>query len=153
MDNIKQFTHIDDTGKIRMVDVSSKPVSLRVAEAEGYIIFSEDTADKIKEMSIPKGNVLSCALTAGVMAAKNTAFVIPLCHQIALTDIDINYEISVDRIRSVCTVKSTDKTGCEMEALHGVTVSLLTIYDMCKGYDKKMIIEGVRLCRKSKVSQ
>ena len=146
------FTHLSENGDVKIVDITDKNESYRIAEASSVIFLKNDTIDKIVNNKIKKGNVLTTAKIAGIMAAKNTHSTIPLCHQIQLTSIDIDFKIGVDRIEIFSKVKCIDKTGAEMEALHSALISALTIYDMCKAIDKNMIIGETRLCQKSKRS-
>ncbi len=134
-----------------MVDVGDKPVSHRVAVAEGTIHMQPETLDLILQGKHKKGDVLGIARVAGIMAAKKTADLIPLCHPIAITHIDIELEpkISENKIHCNVTTETRDQTGVEMEALMAVQVALLTIYDMCKAVDRGMIIDNVRLLEKS----
>jgi cyclic pyranopterin phosphate synthase len=147
----KKLTHLDEKGKAKMVDVSEKDLTEREAVAVGRVKVSSETLDLIKEGNIPKGDVLTVSRLAGIMAAKKTHDLIPLCHPLKITHVDVeislNFEESAVEIRS--TVKAVDRTGVEMEALTAVIISALTIYDMCKAVDKRMIIEGVHLEKKS----
>lgn len=147
-----EFSHLDKDGRVVMVDVSDKGLSLREARASGVIRLSPNVISMINDGNIKKGNVLTTAKIAGIMAAKSTQSVIPLCHQINLTSVNIEFTVNTDNILIESTVKCADKTGAEMEALHAVTVAALTIYDMCKAVDKNMIIDEVKLCSKSKQS-
>ena len=144
-----EFTHLDDTGDIAMVDVSGKPGTLRVARASGYILMQPATIELLSHAALPKGNVLTTAKLAGIMAAKNTAHLIPLCHQLNLSWADIVFDVQTDRIEIVATVKTQESTGVEMEALTAVSVAALTIYDMCKAVDKSMEIGSIRLDKKT----
>lgn len=151
MKNIKKFTHFDNNGKVKMVDVSKKEDTFRTAKARGYIILNSQIIKKIKENKIQKGDALAVAKIAGINAAKKTSDLIPLCHQIKLTGINLDFEISEseNKIIAVSTIKGYDKTGVEMEALTAVVLSLVTIYDMCKAVSKKMIIGGIELIKKT----
>lgn len=151
MEKMKKFTHFDNNGKAKMVDVSKKEDSLRVATARGYIILNSQIIKKIRENQIQKGDALAVAKIAGINAAKKTWELVPLCHQIRLTGIDINFEISdiENKIIAVSTIKGYDKTGVEMEALVSVALSLVAIYDMCKAVSKKMIIGEIELINKT----
>ncbi|HEX6750681.1 MAG TPA: cyclic pyranopterin monophosphate synthase MoaC [Longimicrobium sp.] len=144
------FTHLDEAGRPRMVDVGEKDVTRRVAVAEGHIRMSAETLAAIVAGDTPKGNVVLVAQLAGITGAKRTADLIPLCHPLPLTSVEV--EISADEslpgIRVSATAKVDGKTGVEMEALTAVTVSLLTVYDMCKARDRGMEISGIRLLRK-----
>ena len=147
----KEFTHIDEEGAVRMVDVTDKAVTDRRAVAEGRIFMNADTFLRITDEKVKKGNVLETARIAGVMAAKKTAETIPMCHPLFLTYARIDFfpepENHAFRIEGEVRVKG--ETGVEMEALHAVSVAGLTIYDMCKAYDKGMTLEGIRLMAKS----
>ena len=145
------LSHIDEHGLARMVDVSAKPDTYRVAQAAGRVVMRPETLALIASGGIPKGDVLTVAQIAGVMAAKRTSDLIPMCHPLPLTDVSVQItpdeaSASVD-IRA--TVRTTGKTGVEMEAMTAVAVAGLTIYDMCKAVDRAMRIEAVRLVRKS----
>ncbi|MCL6086808.1 MAG: cyclic pyranopterin monophosphate synthase MoaC [Actinobacteria bacterium] len=148
---MKKFTHINNNGKAKMVDVSKKEDTLRTATARGYIILNAQIIKKIRENKIQKGDVLAVARIAGINAAKKTWELIPLCHQIRLTCIDLDFEISdsENKIIAVSTIKGYDKTGVEMEALTSVALSLIAIYDMCKAVSKEMIISGIELIKKT----
>ncbi|MBN8593677.1 MAG: cyclic pyranopterin monophosphate synthase MoaC [Anaerolineae bacterium] len=146
----EQLTHIADDGSARMVDVGAKPESERLAVADGWIVMQAQTLQLIREGSIKKGDVLTIARIAGIMGAKHTSDLIPLCHPIALSHIDV--ALSLDESRSAVHIKASTrtigKTGVEMEALTAVTIAALTIYDMAKAVDRSMRIEGVRLLEK-----
>lgn len=155
------LTHIDEHGKARMVDVSSKTRVRRTARAEGFIRLAPETIQAIKANSIAKGDVLATARIAGIMAAKQTASLIPLCHNIEIEYVQVDAEIiecneKYADTNSSCGVKltsmctCTDKTGIEMEALTAVSIAALTIYDMCKAIDKSMVIETIHLLEKTK---
>jgi cyclic pyranopterin phosphate synthase len=144
------FSHLDDSGKARMVDVSAKPRVRRTARAAGRIFLSPETVGRIRENLIEKGDVLAAARIAGIAGAKRTAQLIPLCHNIAIDWIDVQFELERDSIRITGTAVCTDRTGIEMEALTAVSVAALTIYDMCKAVDSGMSIGEVRLLEKSK---
>jgi cyclic pyranopterin phosphate synthase len=133
-----------------MVDVSAKPMSARMAVAEGRITLALETVALIRRNEIAKGDVIVTARLAGIQAAKRTAHLIPLCHTIPLSDVKIDIELSKDEAMVTCTARTVAQTGVEMEALTGVSVALLTIYDMCKAVDKKMVIGDVRLVKKTK---
>ncbi|HSU16226.1 cyclic pyranopterin monophosphate synthase MoaC [Longimicrobium sp.] len=145
------FTHLDESGRPRMVDVGGKEVTRRVAVAEGRIRMSPETLAAIAAGETPKGNVLLVAQLAGITGAKRTADLIPLCHPLPLTsvEVEISADDSLPGIRVSATAKVEGKTGVEMEALTAVTVSLLTIYDMCKARDRGMEISGIRLIGKA----
>jgi cyclic pyranopterin phosphate synthase len=144
------FSHLDEAGKARMVDVSAKPKVRRTARAEGKIYLAADTIRRIRENLIEKGDVLSVARIAGVSAAKRAAELIPLCHNIAIDWADIQFELEESAVTITATAVCTDKTGIEMEALTAVSVAALTIYDMCKAVDRSMRIGEIRLVEKSK---
>ena len=145
-----ELTHVNAAGEARMVDVSPKGETEREAVASGGVRMLPATQAKIKQMSIKKGDVLSVARIAGIMAAKKTPELIPLCHTLLLEEVTVNFDfIGEDYIKVVYTLKCTGKTGVEMEALTAASVSCLTIYDMCKAIDRGMTIEGVRLEKKS----
>ncbi|MDY6844719.1 MAG: cyclic pyranopterin monophosphate synthase MoaC [Thermodesulfobacteriota bacterium] len=148
---VNQLTHVDDSGNIRMIDISSKKVTRREAIATGSIFMSPETIDLISHGKISKGNVIETARIAGIMAAKRLSEIIPLCHQLNIEYTEI--QISLDREHGVVHVESfvkvAGKTGVEMEALFAVSVAALTIYDMCKSVDKGMIISDIKLVRKS----
>ncbi|HEX6574477.1 MAG TPA: cyclic pyranopterin monophosphate synthase MoaC [Gemmatimonadaceae bacterium] len=146
-----KLTHTDDSGSARMVDVTSKSASHREAIATGAIRMSSSTLEAIRGNSLKKGDVLSVSRIAAIMAAKNTASTIPLCHPIALTDIGVEFTFddTLPGIRVQTRAKTMDRTGVEMEALNAATVALLTIYDMAKGIDRGMTIVSVSLLEKS----
>lgn len=146
------FSHIDAQGKASMVDISGKPDQLRIARAEGFIRLMPDTVHLIKENQIKKGDVLTVAEIAGIQAAKQTARLIPLCHQLQLNKVKVNSILKDDGIVVNSEVKCKGNTGVEMEALTAVSVALLTIYDMCKAVDKQMMITEIRLIEKTKTS-
>ena len=149
---MKELTHIDDSGAAAMVDVSAKPVQLREAVARGEIHLQRETLALIEQNQIAKGNVLATARLAGIMAAKKTGELIPLCHPLPISHCEVNFEIpdSRDRIIITASAKISAQTGVEMEALTAVTVAALTIYDMCKAADKQMRITDVVLVSKTK---
>lgn len=146
------FTHFDKNGNAIMVDVSEKNITSRTAVATGKIVVSEEIFTHIKNGTMKKGNVLGVAQIAGIMGAKKTSELIPLCHLLLLTKCTVEFELldgEEKAVVAVCTVKTDGKTGVEMEALTGVQIALLTIYDMCKALDKKMVIKDVHLLEKS----
>jgi cyclic pyranopterin monophosphate synthase len=147
---MKRLTHIDSDGRAQMVDVSSKPLSKRRAIARGRIRLQRETLDLIARDRIAKGNVFATARIAGIQAAKQTAQLIPLCHTLPLGQVNIDIVASKDGAQVKCTAQTIAQTGVEMEALVGVTVALLTIYDMCKAVDKQMGISDIRLLQKEK---
>jgi cyclic pyranopterin phosphate synthase len=130
------FTHFDNSGRVRMVDISEKIDSLRIAVAEGKIRLRKETVKAILENRLAKGNVLATAVVAATLAVKKTPELIPMCHPIPLSQVEVDFEIQDDEIKAICKVKSTGKTGVEMEALTGVSVALLTIWDMVKSMEK-----------------
>ncbi len=145
------FTHIDKHGKATMVDVTGKKPNLRIAKARGYIVLDKNIIKKIKDSELKKGDVITVAKIAGINAAKKNWELIPLCHQIKLTGVDMSFKIMEEenKIRVIAEVKGIDATGVEMEALMGVSVSLLTIYDMCKALSREMRIEDIELLEKT----
>ena len=146
------FSHIDPDGRAQMVDVSAKPLSARTAVATGKIRLQPETLALISKDQIAKGNVFATARIAGIQAAKDTAHLIPLCHTLPLSEIKIDIVTSQSSAEVICTARTVAQTGVEMEALTGVSVALLTIYDMCKGVDREMQLSGIRLLRKTKVA-
>jgi cyclic pyranopterin phosphate synthase len=149
---MKKLSHINPRGEASMVDVSAKPVMLREAVASGEIRLQKATLKQIESQTVAKGNVLAAARLAGIMAAKKTGELIPLCHPLPLTHCEVNFEFpkTADRIVITASAKIAAQTGIEMEALTAVSVAALTIYDMCKAVDKKMRITNVRLLSKTK---
>jgi cyclic pyranopterin monophosphate synthase len=146
-----EFTHLDSQGHVRMVDVGEKPETIRTAVAGAFISMQPDTLAKILDEKVKKGNVLETARIAGIMAAKKTADLIPMCHPLNITHAAVDFfpEPETSRIRMEAQVSLTGRTGVEMEALTAVTVAGLTIYDMCKSYDRGMTLSGIRLLSKS----
>lgn len=144
------FSHIDKDGKANMVDVSHKPQQTRVAKAQGFIELQSETISKIRENLIKKGDVLTIAEIAGIQAAKQTSTLIPLCHPLPISKVEVNTEIHDSGIMVRSCAKCIGQTGIEMEALTAVSVALLTVYDMCKAIDKKMIIKDIQLVEKIK---
>ena len=144
------FTHFNQDGEAIMVDVSAKDITERIAVAEGYIKVNKEVFTSIKEQTNKKGDVLAVARIAGIMAAKKTSDMIPLCHPLFITKVTIDFELDEENymIKAIATTKVNGKTGVEMEALHAVSVTLLTIYDMCKAIDKSMEISDIRLLHK-----
>ena len=145
-----QFSHLDEQGHARMVDVGDKPAQRREAVAEGWLYCQEVTLQALANDALPKGDVLAVARIAGIQAAKRTQELIPLCHQIPLESVKVNFEPATDRIRVEARVRTTAKTGVEMEALTAVSVAALTLFDMMKAVDKTMHIEGIRVLSKVK---
>jgi len=149
---MKRLSHIDPRGEVRMVDVSAKPIMSREAVARGEIRLQKATLRLIESQTIAKGNVLASARLAGILAAKKTGELIPLCHPLPLTHCEIGFDIpkTQDRIIISASAKIAAQTGVEMEALTAVSVAGLTIYDMCKAVDKKMQLTGIKLVSKTK---
>ena len=133
-----------------MVDVGEKAVARRTAVAAGSVRMAPETVELLRERALPKGDALNTARIAGVMAAKKTPELIPLCHGLNLTSVDVEFEVGRDRVEITATAHATDRTGVEMEALAAVSVAALTIYDMCKAVDKSMLIGDLRLVEKTK---
>jgi cyclic pyranopterin phosphate synthase len=146
----KTFSHLDARGGARMVNVGHKPVQRRRAVAEGKLVCAPATIRALKKNALPKGDVLTVAQIAGIQAAKRTAQLIPLCHPLALNHIEIGFKIRRAAIEVHCAAETSSQTGVELEALTGVSVAALTLYDMCKAVDKKMRIEGIRVVEKIK---
>jgi cyclic pyranopterin phosphate synthase len=146
---VSKLSHVDAEGRARMVDVSDKPSTARTAIAEGRLACAPETVALIREGRAPKGAVLSTAELAGVMAAKGTAELIPLCHPLPLSKIEVTCELEGDGVRVRAEARTTGPTGVEMEALTAVSVACLTLYDMLKAVDKTMRIEAIRLVRKT----
>ena len=143
------LTHIDEQGRARMVDVGDKPISERRAAAEALVVVSEATLDLIFEGGLPKGDAISTARLAGIMAAKKTYELIPLCHPLSISDVTVDVDRAGSDARIRTTVRTTDRTGVEMEALTAASVAALTLYDMVKGIERGTRIEGIRLLHKS----
>lgn len=146
---MSRLTHLDEEGSARMVDVSAKAVTAREAIATGRIGMTREAAAAIAQGLVKKGDVLAVARVAGIMGAKRTADLIPLCHPIALSSVEIAFALDDDGVTVTATARSAGQTGVEMEALTAVTITLLTIYDMAKALDKAMVIGGVKLLAKS----
>lgn len=144
-----EFTHFNTEGRAKMVDVTDKEVTSRQAIAEGVIYMNEQTRQAIVEGKVKKGDVLSVAQVAGIMAAKKTSDIIPMCHPLMLTGVDISFDVKETEIVIRATVKCKGETGVEMEALTAVSVAALTIYDMCKALQKDMTIGEIKLLEKS----
>ena len=145
-----KFSHINEKGEANMVDVSAKPDQIREAIASGFICLNSETLEHIARNNIKKGDVLSCARIAGIMGAKQTQNLIPLCHPLQLTKVDVSFETKENGIEAIALSKCIGKTGVEMEALTAVSVALLTIYDMCKAVDKAMVIKDITVLKKTK---
>ncbi|MEP7274152.1 MAG: cyclic pyranopterin monophosphate synthase MoaC [Acidobacteriota bacterium] len=149
-DKEKQLlSHLDTEGRIRMVDVGAKPITSREAEASGRVLMSAETVVAIREHRTAKGDPIETARLAGIMGAKQTASLIPLCHPLPLTHVDVQISLDGDGARIVATASTNGPTGVEMEAMTAVAVAALTIYDMCKAIDRLMTITDIRLERKS----
>ena len=147
-ERLTELTHLDSAGRARMVDVGGKAETRRSATAGGRIRMSRQALAAIRDGAAPKGDVLAAARIAGIMAAKKTAELIPLCHPLALDSVTIDFAIEDDTVRVTATASLSGRTGVEMEALTAASVALLTIYDMAKALDKGMVIEGLRLTAK-----
>lgn len=145
-----EFTHFDEQGNARMVDVSEKEITHRVAVAEGTIRVSREVMDAVKGNKVKKGDVLTVSQVAGIMGTKRTSELIPMCHPLSLTNASVVFEVDEEacEIKAVCRAVTDGKTGVEMEALTGVSTALLTIYDMCKAIDKRMVIKEIHLVSK-----
>lgn len=147
---MNKLTHTDEKGKAKMVDVSQKPDQEREAVAKGFIRLQPETVELIRQNQIKKGDVLTVAEIAGIQGAKRTGELIPLCHPLQLWKIDVHCTLVTDGVEAECTTQCIGKTGVEMEALTGVNVALLTVYDMCKAVDKSMVLENIHLVKKTK---
>src|ERR1700704_2257105 len=147
---MKRLTHVGSHGRAQMVDLSAKPQSVRTAIASGKISLRKETVDLISKNRIAKGDVFSTARIAGIQAAKQTPQLIPLCHTLPLSDVKVDIVTSNDGAEVKCPARTVAQTGVEMEALTGVSVPLLTIYDMCKAVDKEMRISDIQLVEKTK---
>ncbi len=145
------FTHIDEKGGVRMVDVTEKAATVRIAAAQGVVSMKPDTFEKIRDQNVKKGNVLETARIAGIMAAKRTSELIPMCHGLNITHAHIDFfpDPTHHSIRIEAVVRIKDQTGVEMEALTAVSIAALTIYDMCKSYDREITISNICLLEKS----
>ncbi len=148
---MSDLTHFDENGNAYMVDVSDKDITKRTATAQGSIAVSRDVMDAVTGKKIKKGDVLTVAQTAGIMGTKRTSDLIPMCHTLSLNNAGVSFEIDEEActITAVCTAVCEGRTGVEMEALTGVSVALLTIYDMCKSVDKRMVISDIHLVEKT----
>lgn len=144
------FSHLDSEGAARMVDVGEKAVVRRTATAAGRVSMAPDTVERLRSEALPKGDAINTARIAGVMAAKRTPDLIPLCHGLNLTSIDLDFTVKDDGVEILATARASDRTGVEMEALTAVSVAALTLYDMCKAVDKGMVIGEVKLVEKTK---
>ena len=148
---MNELSHIDPQGKANMVDVGAKPDQVRIAKASGFIELQPETVRLIKENLVKKGDVITVAEIAGIQAAKETSRLIPLCHNLIITKVEVKGYLKDNGIRIESMVKCTGKTGVEMEALTAVSIALLTIYDMCKAVDKNMVIKDILLDSKEKL--
>ena len=146
---MNSFTHLDARGAAHMVDVSDKNATQRSAKAEAWVVLGEALIESLRDARLPKGDVLAAARVAGIMAAKATSNLIPLCHPLPLSKVTIDFDLGHDRLRVVGTCRLEGKTGVEMEALTAVSVAALTIYDMCKSLDKGIEICRIRLLEKT----
>jgi cyclic pyranopterin phosphate synthase len=148
---VKKLSHVDRSGEARMVDVSAKEITERFARATGSISMSSEALEAVRKNAVEKGDVLAVARVAGVMAAKRTAELIPLCHPLLLTDVQVvaTLDDSLPGVRAESTVRSAGKTGVEMEAIVAVAVTLITVYDMCKSLDRSMVISDICLAEKA----
>jgi cyclic pyranopterin phosphate synthase len=153
MDEAPALTHLRPDGSAAMVDVSEKPVVRREALAEGFVVLRPETLAAIFAGGVPKGDVLAVARVAGIQAAKRTAELVPLCHQLPLTKVAVDFEARPEGISIAARVRTDAKTGVEMEALTAVSVAALTIYDMVKAIDKEMVIGPIRLVEKRKSAE
>jgi len=149
MGDERELSHLNEAGEAHMVDVGGKQATDREAVAEGFVVMSADLVERFFAGDLPKGDAAAVARIAGIMAAKRTAELIPLCHPISLTGVDVTLEPSGRGVRVVASVRTTDRTGVEMEAMTAVAVASLTIYDMVKGVERDVTIEMVRLLTKS----
>ena len=144
-----RLTHVDESGAARMVDVSGKDVTAREAVAAGRVLVSPEVVSLLRGAGVPKGDTLTVARLAGIMGAKQTSTLIPLCHPLALSSVSVDLEVADDAVEVTATVRTTDRTGVEMEALTAVAVAGLTVIDMVKAVDKRAVITDVRVLRKS----
>jgi cyclic pyranopterin monophosphate synthase len=145
---VTDLSHVDESGNVRMVDVGGKPLSRRRAVARAEVHMASATARRLREL--PKGDALAAAQLAGIMAAKRTSELIPLCHPLALTNVEVALEVGEEVVEIVASAETTAQTGVEMEALTAATVAALTVYDMAKAIDKAMVVADVRLLEKTK---
>ncbi len=150
MKNARTFSHLDESGSARMVNVGAKPVQRRRAVAQATVVCAPATLRALRRNALPKGDVLTVAQIAGIQAAKRTAELIPLCHPLALCHVAVSFRIKRDGIEVECRAETTAQTGVEMEALTGASVAALTLYDMCKAVDRAMQIKGLRVVEKTK---
>jgi cyclic pyranopterin phosphate synthase len=148
---MSKLSHTDETGKANMVDVGHKTNQLRIAKAQGFIVLQPETVKLVQENNMKKGDVLTVAQLAGIQAAKLTSSIIPLCHTLLITKIDVKLRLETKGVDVISEVHCIGQTGVEMEALTAVSVALLTVYDMCKAVDKKMEISNIKLISKTKM--
>ena len=149
---MKKLTHVSESGKANMVDVGNKQTQFRTAIASGHITLNAETLELIRENKIKKGDVLTIAEIAGIQGGKRTSELIPLCHPLLITKIDVKAEPDATGVRIKAEARCTGQTGIEMEALAAVSIALLTIYDMCKAVDKNMVIDTIKLVEKTKLN-
>jgi cyclic pyranopterin phosphate synthase len=147
---MKKFSHLDEAGRARMVDVGHKPPRMRLALAAGWVRCQPSTIAALRAKKLPKGDVFTVAKVAAILAAKRVDELIPLCHSLPLDAVEVHFQLEPDRVQITAEARTTAKTGVEMEALMAVSLAALTIYDMCKAVDRTMVIEGVRLVSKIK---
>ena len=145
---MSELSHVDETGGVRMVDVGTKPLSKRRATARATVVMAAATATRLR--TLPKGDALATAQLAGIMAAKRTSELIPLCHPLALTSVDVRLEVGQESVEIEAVAETTAQTGVEMEALVAASIAALTVYDMAKAIDKGMVVSDVRLVSKTK---
>jgi cyclic pyranopterin phosphate synthase len=145
---VRELSHVDEAGSVRMVDVGGKPLSRRRALARARVTMAPDTARRLREL--PKGDALATAQVAGIMAAKRTSDLIPLCHPLPLSHVDVHLEVADDGVEITAAAETTAQTGVEMEALVAASVAALTVYDMAKAIDKNMVVGDVQLVEKTK---
>lgn len=149
MGDERELSHLNEAGEVHMVDVGGKQVTEREAVAEGFVVMSPELSERFFTGDLPKGDAAAAVRIAGIMAAKRTSELIPLCHPISLTGVEVTLEPSGRGVRVLASVRTTDRTGVEMEAMTAVAVASLTIYDMVKGVERDVTIETVRLLSKS----
>jgi cyclic pyranopterin monophosphate synthase len=145
---VSELSHVDETGAVRMVDVGAKPLSRRRAVAVARVVVAPETAGRLR--ALPKGDALATAQLAGIMAAKRTSELIPLCHPLPLSHVEVTLEVGADSVTITASAETTARTGVEMEALVAASVAALTVYDMAKAVDKGMVVSDVRLLEKTK---
>ena len=148
-----ELSHVNSDGSVSMVDVSAKPDQVRVASARGFVSMNEDTLRLVRENGLKKGDVIAAAKLAGISAAKETSALIPLCHSLSLSHVQVDCHLHEEGVELVASARTTGKTGVEMEALTAVSVAALTLYDMCKAVDKGMVIQGIEVVSKEKTEK